>query len=71
MKALAYWGLLRHGKNETLSDDLQKDLSISRWMCTRECFSGLKLPGPEADHPSARPTIIKMRGGVTPVRLNF
>jgi hypothetical protein len=34
-------------------------------------FPGLNLPGREADHPSVRTTIIKMREAVTPFRLNF
>ena len=58
-------------KNINLSDDLRKDLSISYWMCTRESFCGLKLPGPVTDHPSTCRTIIRMRGALTPVLLNF
>jgi len=69
-EALAHWGLLRHGK-KNLSGDLQKYLRITYWLCTRECFSGLKLPGPEADRPSARRTIVRISGAQNPVRWNF
>ena len=37
----------------------------------QEMFSALKLQGLEADHPSARCTIIRISGALNPVRLNF
>jgi len=55
---LAHWGLLRHGKNKNLSDDLQKKpLEYPNGYVPGNVFSG---PGPESDHSSARRTIIRI-----------